>query len=268
MNVRLYQNGVFAHHAEWLGAFAEGLARHGIRGDIVSMDAYEPSDLAVLWGHHNTKVIASQRKAGLDHIVMERGYVGDRMTHTSIGFNGVNGAADFLNHGSPPDRWKALGVELKPWKVSGEYILLCGQIPGDASTHGIDLKVEFPRLAIELANMHRRPVYWRPHPLRPTRIQVPIPTLTGSLEDALAGAWCIVTVNSNTAVDATIAGVPAITMDKRSMAWGITRHDIMYSLIPWRPNRCQWAYDIAYAQWTKSEIIEGLAWEHLSRKFK
>jgi hypothetical protein len=156
---------------------------------------------------------------------------------------------------------------MKPWKTQGDYVLLAGQVPGDASLHGLDPRQEYARLAEQLVTIHRRPVYWRPHPLRPNQISISLPRQDVPLAEALDGAWAVVVISSNLSVDATIAGVPCITLDMRSMAWPVTRHDLLYSLIPWRPSRRQWASDLAYAQWTGEEISQGLAWDHLKRKY-
>lgn len=264
--IRIYNDQPFKHRINWLTRFQEGLKRHGITVAIQKPKDYGTTDLAVIWGSQQTRIITEQRRAGKDYLILESGYI-RRGEYASLGYNGLNGQADFLNTDSPPDRWLKLGVEMKPWKMGGDYILLCGQIPGDASLHGQHTQQEFTRLAIELTNMHRRPVHWRPHPLRATRLQVPLETRTGPLDEALAGAWCIVTLSSNIAVEATLSGTPAITMDARSMAYPITRHDLMYSLIPWRPDRRQWAYNLAYAQWNMDEVASGEAWAHLRQKY-
>lgn len=266
VTIRLYNDRPIDHRVYWLKQFQEGLKRHGVAVEVQPQKNYQPSDLAVFWGGNQTQIMIEQRKVGADYLIMERGYV-RRMEYTSLGFNGLNGHADFMNTNSPADRWPKLGVEMNPWKMGGDYILLCGQIPGDSSLHGLQPQQEYTRLALALADMHRRPVYWRPHPLRATRLRVPLTELTGPLDEALSGAWCVVTLSSNVAVDATIAGTPAITLDDRSMAYPITRHDLMYSLIPWRPDRRQWAYDLAYAQWNAEEIASGEAWDHLRQKF-
>lgn len=264
--IRIYNDRPYSHRLHWLAQFQAGLKRHGVNLEIQPSAEYQPTDLAVLWSAYDIRIIAAQRRAGADYLIMERGYV-RRMEYASLGFNGLNGEADFVNADSPADRWLMLDIEMKPWKMSGDYVLLCGQKPGDASLHGRQPQQEYPQLAIELANIHRRPVYWRPHPEPARPLQVPLEAHTRPLDEALAGAWCVVTLSSNVAVDATLSGTPAITLDTRSMAYTITRHDLMCSLVPWRPDRRQWAYNLAYAQWTAEEIAAGEAWAHLRQKY-
>ncbi len=76
--------------SEHVRMFADGLARHGIRAEIRSPQLYRRSDLAVFWAHKQQQIIQQQRDAGLDYLVMERGYFGDRIAMTSHGINGLN----------------------------------------------------------------------------------------------------------------------------------------------------------------------------------
>jgi hypothetical protein len=48
------------------------------------------------------------------------------------------------------------------------------------------------------------------------------PILDGELADALSGAAVVVTYNSNTGVDALLAGKSVTAADKGSMIWGVT----------------------------------------------
>jgi hypothetical protein len=88
---------------------------------------------------------------------------------------------------------------------------------------------------------------------------------TQPIEEDLKGAHAIVTFNSNAAVDAVIAGIPAFAMDQGSMAWDVTEHDLARIEQPIRPDRDQWAAELAYTQWTQDEMARGWAWHHLFR---
>jgi hypothetical protein len=74
-----------------------------------------------------------------------------------------------------------------------------------------------------------------------------------------------VTYNSNTAVDAAIQGYPVFALDRGSMAWAVAGHDLAEIDSPSKPDRTQWAADLAYSQWKPAEMAEGLTWRHLSR---
>ena len=80
-------------------------------------------------------------------------------------------------------------------------------------------------------------------------------TLAEDLEDTrVMVTWC-----STSAVEAVLAGVPTVAFDEYSVAWDVTSHDLIEE--PWRGDREQWCYDLAYRQWTKGELAGGAAWE-------
>jgi len=230
---------------------------------------YEPSDIAVVFGVYKSKVpisyprgriIAEQRARKLDVIVLETGYInrgdGD-FNHYAAGFNGLNGRADFRNAGSPGDRAAQLSVTLQPWRRSGEHILLCGQVPWDASVNHINFNQWLEVTRKTLRDATARPVRFRPHP------QIAKPDL--SLEEDLEDCWAVVTFNSNAAVEAAIRGLPIFAVDAGSMAYPIANKDVSQIDRPHTPERMQWLNNLAYTQWTPQEMREGLAWSHLSR---
>ena len=229
---------------------------------------YEPSDVAVVFGVYKSKVpisyprgvvIAEQRKRGLDVIVLETGYInrGDgESNHYAAGYNGLNGRADFRNADSPGDRAEKLQIELQPWRKDGEHILLCGQVPWDASVEHIHFNTWLSTARERLRQTTDRPVRFRPHP------QMAKPDM--SLEEDLEDCWAVVTFNSNTGVDALLRGVPVFADDAGSMAYPIANKDISKIENPQTPERKQWLNNLSYTQWTPEEMRRGLAWVHLS----
>ncbi len=193
-------------------------------------------------------------------IVLETGYINrgnGEDNHYAAGFNGLNGRADFKNKNMPPDRWGKLGISVKPWRTDGKHILLCGQVPWDASVDHIVFEDWLGLTRRLIAEATERPVRFRPHP------QISKPDL--SLDEDLEDCWAVVTFNSNTAVDAAIRGIPVFVSDLGSMALTVANTDLGVIELPHTPERQQWLNDLAYTQWTPSEMKEGLAWAHLSQ---
>jgi hypothetical protein len=249
--------------------FAEGLARHSIRAEIRSPQLYRRSDLAVFWAHKQQHIIQQQRDAGLDYLVMERGYFGDRFAMTSLGFNGLNGHAEFHNQNSPGDRWQRYGVPVSAWKQEGdgEVIVVMGQVPTDASLKNCpNYRAWIHDAARKAEAVYGRRVYFRPHPHPSASTFRPnLPLIGGTLESALERACAALVWNSNSGVDTVLAGVPLICGDRGSMAWPMATQVIGDPLI--RPDRYQWLNDLAYTQWSDSEIMMGDAWNHLRQRF-
>lgn len=235
------------HQERHAAALAAGLAAHGVRTALTgSVEAAQAQHVAC-WGWRTG---ARLRERGHDVLVMERGYIGDRFAWTSLGWNGLNGLAAFERPDDSGARFREhFDGMLKPWNPAGDYVLLIGQVPGDASLRGRDLSGWYAKQA---AIDWRRPVRFRPHPVAVQRgIAKPVAgaeTMGGPLADALAGAAWVVTYNSNTGVESLLAGKPTHVDDRGSMAWGAT-------------NREAWAHGLAWCQWSIDEIRSGAAWD-------
>ena len=275
MSIRVYLSGNPVHDRV-LEAFYEGI--EGEKQLVRNWD-YRPSDIAVIFGVYKSKVPQSfprgqvfqrQRQKNLDVIVLETGYInrGDGENHHyAAGFNGLNGRADFKNKNMPDDRVKKLGVELKPWKEPGGSVVVCGQVPWDASVEGTDHPKWCQATVEKLRDYTDRRIVFRPHPLARNAMKPLWGCVTSAdpfIED-LKTAHAVVTFNSNSGVEALLAGVPMFAADQGSMCWGIANKSLMSIDVPNRPDREQWLNDLCYAQWTLDEMKSGDAWRHLLR---
>lgn len=228
---------------------------------------YTPADVGVVFGIYKSKVRVSwprgvvyrlHKEAGADMIVLETGYIkrGDGPTnYYAAGFNGLNGRADFKNKNSPADRFLQLGVEVKPWREDGSHIVVCGQVPWDAAVDHLDFDGWKDSTLGKLRSLTDRPIVYRDHPC----IKAP----TESLQAALKNAWACVTLNSNSAVEALLEGIPAFAFDRGSMAWPVANRDLCWVDNPSMPDRQQWLNNLAYTQWTPDEMASGMTWGHL-----
>lgn len=251
-----------AHQCQHADALEQGLRAVGatvVRGYTGTADAI------ACWGWRTGKRF---RENGATVLVMERGYIGDRFRWTSLGWDGLNGRAYFPP--APEDsgaRFREYFADLmKPWRTGGEYVLLIGQVPGDASLDGRNLNPWYSEQVQQLRARFDLPVVFRPHPLAYKRAGARrfLPSGAhyneGPLAQALERAAVVVTFNSNTAVESVLAGVPTIAYDRGSMAWPVCSHALDDSLIT--PDREQWAAELAWRQWTLGEIAEGVAVRH------
>lgn len=96
------------------------------------------------------------------------------------------------------------------------------------------------------------------HTSRPIIIK---PKGEGDLDEALRDAWCIVTYSSNAAVDAILAGVPAVVLGQsavRPVAWSLDNIEN-----PAWPERELWLRALAHHQFTLDEMRSGYAWEQV-----
>jgi len=230
-------------------AFREGLARHGIFSTTSNSSSF--SDLVVQWGHRNIP----RSDACNNYLIIEHGYYNNRLWGTySIGFNGLNGEANFVNQESDGNRWAEEDM-IKPWITRDNgYVLVIGQTPEDATLFSktldpvdIDLWVQETKQQYE-AMGHDVRIRFHPNVVPPER----------TLQQEFDEAKLVVTCSSNTGVEAVMAGIPTVATYPTSMVYKLCKHTTT-------PDREQWCKNLSYCQWTEEEIRRGDAWEHLKR---
>lgn len=294
MSVRVYLSGDPVHDRV-LRAFYDGCPESKVLTDLAH---YEASDVAVIFGVGKKHVPVSwprgevfqrQKLNKLRSVVLETGYLnrGDGENHHyAAGFDGLNGRADFRNKGMLGDRahllraahvmhcmrWRNESQD-KNWAERGSNIMLCGQVPWDASVDFTDHIEWIYRTALAIREHTDKVIRFRPHP------KAPLPKLGEMLAERIPKCYysdfpfledapdthAVVTFNSNTAVEAALYGLPVFAADHGSMAWEIANKDLSKLDNPDTPEREQWINDLAYTQWTPEEMRAGLAWRHLFR---
>lgn len=216
--------------------------------------------MAVFWGHRQQAIIESQKQKKAHYLVMERGYIGDRYQWTSLGFDGLNGRARFPVINDHQKRWnKHFAKLMMPWRTTKTNLaVIMGQCRGDAALGALDFSTWVLHTARKLKELNYVPVL-RPHPGDPELTVKDVKRIDGTLAEALAQARLVVTYNSNSGVDAVMAGVPTYAEDEGSIAWPVTgRH-----FSPTTPDRGKWSEKMAYTQWLPEEIESGAAWAAL-----
>lgn len=250
------------HHANHLGKMADGLRLHGIEVSLFNTYPDLTADFAVVWG---ARVMERIRQQGFNRpvLVMERGYIGDRFEWTSLGWDGLNGRARWNELQDNGERfWSNFGHMVCEWEEHDGYALLIGQVGGDMALNGVHF-ASWCRRAIDAMAAKGMDVRFRPHPEAVKRGQ-PLPVASGlviggTLADALSWASCVLTWNSNTGVEAVLAGVPTYAIDEGSMAYPVATHDLTADAV--MPDREEWFRAMAWRQWRLDEIADGSAWE-------
>ncbi len=134
-------------------------------------------------------------------------------------------------------------------------------MPGDANHKHVDL-VKWYADVLGHYTAEGFDVRFRHHPQAKAPVARPVRGET--LQDDLAWADVVVTFNSNVAVDAVINGVPTITVDKKSVAWPVTTHQLdeigTFS-------REHWLRELVSTQWAIEEMKSGEAWDNLKTKY-
>ena len=212
-------------------------------------------------------------------IVLEVGGI-KRGTTWKVAINGINRDAYFHENGKSNDRATQLGLQLKPWRNDGEYILICGQHDKSLQWKNMPRMSQWVMSKIEEIQKHtKRPIMFRPHPrCRLEAIEHQYKNvfrqeprhITGSYDDFDMGfnnVYTTISHSSNPGIHSILEGVPAF-VSSSSLAYDVANdidflHDIEN---PIRPDRQQWLNDYAWTEYTIEEISQGLPLKHLTSK--
>jgi hypothetical protein len=209
----------------------------------------------------------------------ESSYRPDPFSHYRVGLGGFPDQGGLALAQFCDGRWDLLAKRLAmpdvlPYRTAGRHIVVVGQVPGDTSLRGEDINDWLLNTCAKLRRLSNRPIVARLHPLvrshevagmhdRLEELSVEIDDPSRPFSQTLRDAWSVVTYSSGAAVDALIAGVPAIAMGRASFAWEVTDHDLENAVDPKLFDRRQWLGKLAAAHWCIDEIARGEIWQPL-----
>lgn len=163
----------------------------------------------------------------------------------------------------PNDRADSLGIQLQDWRKNGQHILIA------PSSDTVTRFVVDPTLSdvgwvhdvtSKLSSLTDRPWRVRHKPRKGKRSGPMVETTP--IENDLKDCWAVVTSCSIVGVQAAIAGIP-VFCHPRSPAAPVGNLDITQIEKPHMPERQAWINTLAYRQFTKAEMSNGLAKEIL-----
>jgi len=284
--------------------FAQGVNAVGDEGMIEVDQCYQPSDVAVIlgWVHEHGKTAAhlqfrqeildGQRVAGGRTVIADsnlflyknRENPGYWLRYSYDGIFANTG--EYCDHDPDPERWNRVqnscGVQLQPWRQTGNHVLLCLQRDGGWSMAGWDVLDWALKNIIEIRKYSDRPIRIRPHPgdkkakkycdrllklCQGRRINhVGISNQEHSLVDDFTDCWAVVNHNSSPGVAAALQGIPVILTDpERSQAGDVATTGINRIENPLMPDREAWAQRISQFHWSHEELRSGACWVHMKK---
>ncbi len=231
-------------------AFRGGLAAAGY--EVVKEIRHpQPGDVLLIWNRYGDFDVWAQRFefAGADVLVVENGWLGKRWLdgewytlcrghHAGAGNWKVGDAG----------RWDSWGMELQPWRLEGERVILGQRGIGES---GI---ASPPDWAIRTQWRFGGRV--RAHP--GTRTAKP-------LEDDLAAAGQVLTWNSGAALKALVMGIP-VHYEFPEWIGGKAAQPIRKELGPDHrsdPDRLTMFRRLAWSMWSADEMGSGVAFRHV-----
>lgn len=203
-----------------------------------------------------TPLIAEWRETKRQFVYQDRGYA-RRVFATWLprGENGgfyrwtINGFQMKAIRPAPDDRWKALNIEVQPWRRSGRHIVIAAPTRTYARFHQCE-----GWLADTLDAISR---------VTDRQLVIRDKESKRSLQSDLEGAHALVTHGSIAAVESVVLGCP-VFVHPDSAAALVGRTELSKIESPVYPDRQPWLNALSYAQWNESELTDGALWRMLS----
>lgn len=279
--------------------YAAGVLSHGDTG-IVSTDMrYDPADVAVMlgWVHENGKqaphlqfrqhILEQQRQRGARTIIADSNLflyhdTKNPLHYLRYSYDGVfPNTGEYCDQSPDPNRWntiqREMGIQVHPWRGSGNHILLCLQRNGGWSMGNISAVDWAINTIAQLRQYTDRPIVIRHHPgdkhaveymkyfstnsqLKNIVVGNPVDTLVQNLKNC----WAAVAHNSSPTVGAAIEGVPVFVTDPtRSQCRDIANTDLSQIENPLMPDRTAWLQRISQFHWSHADLTSGCCWAHM-----
>lgn len=155
---------------------------------------------------------------------------------------------------SDGERFRALGIEMKPWREAGDHVVVCPQSDHFMRTI-VGFRGDWTREIVgALKTLTSRPVVVREWQRDKGKAAKTLPA-------DLDGAHALITWSSAAAVTAVLAGVPVVVGGDCAAA-PMAGQMFKLDQLP-RKDRENWAGVLADQQWTLDEFARGDAWRAL-----
>lgn len=238
-------------------------------------------DVPVIWSllwHGRmikNKLIWDQfRNQNKDVLVIEVGGI-KRNTTWKVGINGINRLADFGPKGNDDSRVNELGIQLRPWRMQGDHILICLQHDKSEQWKNMPTLENYVLETVQKIRQYtNRKIIVRSHPrcLLPAQLRLnnvfyetpkQIENTYDDFDLNFNNAWAVVSWSSNPGIHAVMNGIPAF-VGEQSLAYDVANHDFSTIELPIMPDRTQWLNDYANTEWTTEEIAQGIPFSRLT----
>ncbi len=182
---------------------------------------------------------------GHHYLYLDHAYIG-RHEHFRATWNEHH----YLGLGSPDHHLRP-----EPWRQTGTHILITTQSPAWYAMHGSTEREWVLNKVKRIGEYSDRPIKVRPK-------NAPYP-----IAEDLKDCWALVTFESNTVVDAILAGVPAFCDGGAGLM--VASSNISHIELPFYPGDehiMKWLGGLLENQWTRKQMASGEAWEKLSSR--
>ena len=279
--------------------FAEGAAHCGDSASTTYSQTYETCDVGAIIGN---AFDANPSKVKLAHyqvrkMVMETQRLRNRYwlsidsnvfiykdkenphKYLRYSFNGVFPRTGIYCNETPGDEnWNNMrrdyNMDLKPWRITGNHILICLQRPMGWSMRGQNLMEWLDATFVKIRQHSDRPIVLRWHPgdwknfpagVDFTQFGVTLSPQDRHITEDLVNCWALVCHNSTPSAVAPIEGIPAFITDNPGYSQGgdIANTDLSMIETPNMPDREHWIRKLAQCHWSFEDLRSGRCWAHM-----
>jgi len=206
---------------------------------------------------------------------------GNTRHYLRYSFDGVFPTTGFyFDKDIDPSRWTKisnnLGLSLKPYRTTGNHILVCCQRNGGWSMKGLSVNDWLNNTVATLRSLTDRPIVVRVHPGdKKWRQWFKMPTYPNislsqrHIKEDLQNAWASVVYNSSPSVASLIEGIPTFVTDPQpefSQVNGVCNTMLKRIEDPKLYERQEWIERLSMCHWNFDELRSGEAWQFF-RKF-
>lgn len=178
-----------------------------------------------------------------------------------------------------PQRWQKISSQLninpKPWRITGDHILICLQRHGGWSMRGLNVQQWLDNTILQIRNFSDRKIIVRTHPgdkkingiLKINHRNVFLSKNPNLVSD-FQNAWATVVYNSSPSVASTIEGIPVFLTDpepRHSQSYEVSNTDLKLIETPMMLERQSWLEKISMCHWNFDELRSGEAWNYIKR---
>lgn len=255
-------------------AFKSGAELHGHTVDILRLDQRDYTyDFACMVGVKSAVLWKDMYQSGVIPIIFDKGYSrhkrGGWCEFWRIAVGAHNPTLTTLTKFEyPSDRFEAMSLEVKPWRETGNHILICGSSEKYHDFYGLHHPTTFAKkLVARIKEYSKRPIIYRPKPSWKGATPLEGTIFSDSkqpLSEVLKDCHCVVTHGSNASFEAALMGIPSVIVGEAVMrpCSSISLHDIEH---PYLGDREPVFNALGYHQWTNSELASGEAFETIDR---
>jgi hypothetical protein len=187
----------------------------------------------------------------------------------SLGLDDIKGKGIYFSD-KKRDRWERLGYNIDAFIYIRHNVLVLGQHEIGVSTSHIDV-LEWMQKTIDKYHNYGYKVLFRKHPNQRVLPRTNNYKLaTGSLEENIMSSCCVIGRTTNALSYAVPLNIPIVTEDEMCIAYPVANHEYQHPVDLKYADygvRREWLYDLAYSQWSLSEIKSGEYWKFFRRHY-